>query len=59
MDNFCLFRKINQPELVFNLNRDKDAYFEIDSANYWQFTQSNECFICDKQSLTIIVYDQT
>jgi excinuclease UvrABC helicase subunit UvrB len=34
-DKFILYRRVNQPELIFNQSINKDMYFEKDSSLNW------------------------
>jgi hypothetical protein len=57
-DQLVLTKKFNLPELIFNQKRNLDRYFQEDSANAWQMSKGNECFVCLKFCYTIIFYTQ-
>lgn len=62
LDQFVVTRKINQPELIFNQNVNKDAYFDMDASENWQLQTENnpmtECHITHKHKYTMIFYEQ-
>jgi len=58
-----LTRKVNHPELIFNQDTNKDKYastrfFEIDSAECWVLSQTNECYVCDRHPYTLIFFEK-
>ena len=56
VDQVVLTRQINEPDLIFNQCRTKDAYFELDACENWQLSTKAECFVCQKHRFTIIFY---
>ncbi len=59
IDNLTLSRKVNMPELIFNVDLHKDQYFDANAEQNWQIILNSECFICDYHRLTVIMYDQS
>ena len=62
MDQFVLTRKINHAELVFNQDIHKDKipllrYFEKDAGSFWQLSQRNECYCCDKHQFVHVYFE--
>ena len=62
-DHFVLTRKVNHPELIFNQDPNKDRYaatrfFEIDSAECWVLSQTNECYVCDRHTYGLIFFEK-
>jgi len=59
---FVLTRKANNPELIFNNCKYKDAYWEMEAGELWQLSYSNhptnECFICQKYKYGLIFIDK-
>lgn len=61
VDHFILTRKINNAELIFNQDPHKDhlkhcRYFEVEAAECWRLSRSNECFMCDGYKYTAIFF---
>lgn len=61
VDNFCMHRKFNFPELIFNQDPTLDSYFEINQNEKWTHQTDNEstnCYICHKQCYVMIFYER-
>jgi hypothetical protein len=61
-DTLVLTRKCGHPELIFNNNKFKDLYWEVDSAEQWQLSfnheTTNECYICERHKYGLIFFDK-
>lgn len=61
VDNFCMHRKFNFPELIFNQDPSKDSYFEVNQNEKWTYQseiESTHCYICQKQCYAMIFYER-
>jgi len=59
IDQLVLTKKCNLPELIFNQKKQIDRYFAVDSANTWQLSHQNSCFVCEKYCYTMFFYEQS
>ena len=61
-DTLVLTRKCGNPELIFNNNKFKDLYWEVDSAEQWQLSfnheTTNECYMCERYKYGLIFIDK-
>ena len=61
-DRFVLNRFLNFLALAFNqrikndLTREK--FFNLNSASPWTLSKENECYVCNKHTMTVIFYDR-
>ena len=61
-DVFVVTRKPRMPELIYNNNRHKDLYWEIDQGDMWRVSHqknpTNECFLCQKHKYAMIFIEK-
>jgi hypothetical protein len=46
VDQFVLNRNLNEPELVFNQDKFRDKYFDIEFGESWRLSLKNDCHVC-------------